>query len=600
MKDLCCFNGNIVSLTTNIETYISESFSYTFAPGAVKQEVYLKDLFWDLSNEKDWNINKDCEQSMIECIVNRILEPDRFCKEDIIEAIEYLGIKIDGNNLSKESLTKLNITKLEKLLKKIKEFHKIHISTFGCEIINYPTPLFGIIRFQGFSLCQELDEVDEWFCKIAKRTQKLLNMMYNKKCFMKHITSFWDNSENNDDRCILILSMLNACYLSSYYYFEKNIKKGLSIRETMKSLPIYCAMSYEIESLINSLLRNRPHIITKLLNKISHWIEITPIEESDSITNSINQLAELHSIIIEFLGTCVRNSYKALYSIILLANILMEIILVTQNDEYVDLYSDLELRRLKIEFLPRFISAYQSTFALYWSLNQNINNQVNFLGTVHNNSRVSISSLAVLNSLNDLHDNFSKINEPYKYYKKLIHSTFRFILPWDKLNNIPEIMKLLLKYQEFKKLQILIKIIKQKSSAFNFINLYCNIELNDLKGIQKCIAETSAYHHAKDPLFTDTQLLLSFIKSIGLIVNSDTAIYNDPEMNYYSIFLDIIKKTSYEAQNSIITTALWTKNNDHDNFWEKFAELCIGKQKYIKAYLAIGYIKDEAIRVNRW
>ena len=406
----------------------------------------------------------------------------------------------------------------------------------------------------------------------------------------------WNNTLTDEEQILLILALLNTSYSGSYYFFEKHMENAKQLHEITQSMLMdnNNLMQYEIESLVNSLLRNNHFLLFNMLNKFDEYLNEKIRLSKDFIPSDPHELSnEYHPIITEYLGSCLRHSSKALYSISRLIYIFLEIITMKQKDEYIDIYKIEELQSLEVEFLPRFELSCLSAFAVYWGLNQPLNTSslgLSLFGELDMN--MTISTAAAFNSFAMF---FEESNPQYIDCIRKMLSYYTFFLPWEKYNSLPPLMNLLLKYKALDVLKVVIRITKHKISIFNFITLYCNAEANDIQEMQKAISECAGYHRAEDPFYSHTDKLINFLRSVNITVNPDIATYQNPELNYYAISLDISKGINFEGKYLLLTTALWTKTNnekDHDTFWEQLAELFIKQRLYLRAYQAVSSIKD--------
>ena len=150
LKDMRYIDGKLIIFTMNVNTHYSHFHSIS---NYNNLKIYLKDAEWkldDVEDIKQENISikeEDKKRFIKEHIVRRITLPGRFNQEEIIESMQYSGIYDKAT--PREIYKKLNPSNLSNLLSKLKKVHLTHIPILGCGIVNYPTPLLGIVRVQG-------------------------------------------------------------------------------------------------------------------------------------------------------------------------------------------------------------------------------------------------------------------------------------------------------------------------------------------------------------------------------------------------------------------------------------------------------------------
>jgi len=137
-------------LVTNTNTSKNQVLSFPLDSGNPPLRVYLKDVEWELNDIEDQqDIDAEDEATrkklLIERVVCRATLPNRYKREEILEAIEGMGIK-SPVNLHKELSTKSDPMKL---LEKLKSIHRTHIQAFTFGKVNYPKPIFAVVRLQG-------------------------------------------------------------------------------------------------------------------------------------------------------------------------------------------------------------------------------------------------------------------------------------------------------------------------------------------------------------------------------------------------------------------------------------------------------------------
>jgi hypothetical protein len=130
--------------------YKSQVLSFPLDSENLPLRVYLKDTDWELNDIEDQqDIDAEDETTrkklLVERVVSRVMLPDRYKREEIVEAIESMGIR-SSLNLYNELSTKPDPMKL---LERLKILHKAHIQAFTFGEVNYPKPIFVIVRTQG-------------------------------------------------------------------------------------------------------------------------------------------------------------------------------------------------------------------------------------------------------------------------------------------------------------------------------------------------------------------------------------------------------------------------------------------------------------------
>lgn len=595
-----------MALVTDANTSTSQVLSFPLDSESPPQRIYLKDIEWELNDVEDEQLDiegKD-EEAMKERVVTRAVSratlPDRYKREEILEAMEAVGIhstSLPGrsSSLSKELLAKLGPAKASRLLEKLKALHANHIPVLAFGLVRFPTPLLAVVRSQGLSLCQEVEELERWHCKVSAKTTELRNTISNcktKLSLLSQVGLMW-NDAGEDERAVLILALLNTSYAGAYYFFERRMEDGEALHEIVQGMLMDSnnLMQFEIESLVNSLLRSEHSLLFFMLNKLDKYLnEKIRLSRESADSNEHEVLTEYNPVITEFLASSLRHSSKALYSVSRLIYTLLELITVKQKDEYFDIYTVEELQSLEAEFLPRFESACLSAFAACWGLRQPWDSLHSALAEL--DVSLTVATAAASHSLATFAE---EVEEPYRKCVESMLAAYSFFLPWDKFDCLPMLMNLLVKYKEFDVLRTVIKITRHKVSIFNLISLYCNVQMNDVKEIQRCIAECSAYHRAENLLYSHTDEVIGFLRSIGLTVNSEVATYQSPELNFYAICLDAFKDISFEGKYALVTAALWTKSaadGDHDKFWAQLAELLTARKLYLRAYQALSSINS--------
>lgn len=170
LKNLAITENSLFCLTASLETH--ENKVFTIPIGAVNQaeKVFLKDAQWQLQDEEDLYNVKDLEtenenskkQNLAKKAISRITVVDRFKQDELIDAMENLGIRsseISATNVAKELEGKL-IESPEtaiRLLQQTKEMHKSSISALALGFVEFPINLVCVIRVQGiFKIMQKI------------------------------------------------------------------------------------------------------------------------------------------------------------------------------------------------------------------------------------------------------------------------------------------------------------------------------------------------------------------------------------------------------------------------------------------------------------
>ena len=158
LKDLYYVNTTLMVFITNFNNNRNRVISIPFSSDKPTQKIYLKDIEWKLHDIQDTQKVSESEiedekaimTQQLGYIISRIIIPGRFKREEIVDAMKAIGIKTTiSQDISKILTQRLDVSKAEKLLEKIKVIHKNNVQILAFESINYPKPLFGIVRDQG-------------------------------------------------------------------------------------------------------------------------------------------------------------------------------------------------------------------------------------------------------------------------------------------------------------------------------------------------------------------------------------------------------------------------------------------------------------------
>lgn len=223
------------------------------------------------------------------------------------------------------------------------------------------------------------------------------------------------NLSGNYEKWITLLSLLNVAFLNSYYFYDKYMEEQTLSEVTQ--LMLYDnsnTMQYEIEDLILGFCSNNTAVIFTMLDQFHKLINVNYEASKNAERVLLLQKPSTDPInpyILEYLASCLRYSTKSLYSIVRLTYIFLKIVTIKQKDAYMDIFEEREFTLMEQEIIPRLEIICTSAYLTHWTINQPVNNPssnlllqspIEIKGLIMNSSYLSISSLAILESLNSV------------------------------------------------------------------------------------------------------------------------------------------------------------------------------------------------------
>jgi len=469
-------------------------------------------------------------------------------------------------------------------------------------------------------LCQEIDGLDIWASEINEKTLELLRLYLKnaeKVWFLSQVTTKWSAAQSEHEQQILILALINLVYLNSAEYFDKygDLKTVREIGQLM-IYELNNIMQYEIESLINSFIRQNKQIVINLIDQFGKLVnqrkDLILENNAEIMPNNPNTSKRIYnSTIFEYIASCVRNSAKSLFSIS--RNIYLLILTIIEKDtaNYLDIFDIEGIIKLQTEYAYHYEMTCLSAFNNYWVFTRLVDKlKIGEYEQIENvqdlEANLTVSTLVSLNYANkfigNLEKNITEIDiSIYKNILIQILSEYEIWLPLKEHNSLPPVMNLLSHYKEFDTLRNLIKLIKEKSAIFNFMSLYCNAELHNLQEMQKNIMEASSFYRLPAQLDTNISSVTNLVIHLGISSNlelSHVLRFKNPELNYYNLCLEIFKNIDPDSKLLLLNSILWTYNesnnkSEFDIFWNLLSDIYIDKKLYIKSYQSITNIKNK-------